>query len=127
VGSVMCLRDSSSRVATPSFERICETWYFAPASEISRREAISSFVRPRRIKWRTSRSRAVSWSGDRRFHIVALSCHARESDALVLSCANLGAAQFEGQGPSAFADDAGAVAGEDGDAVGHGWRVMGDG
>jgi len=56
---------ASSRVATPSFERICETWYFAPSSEMSRRWAISSFVKPWPRRARTSRSRGVRTSGGR--------------------------------------------------------------
>jgi len=79
----------SSRVATPNLDRICETWYFAPAMLMSSRRAISSLVRPSLRRSRTSRSRGVRSSARLRFQMAALLCHLFGRDSLVSSYANL--------------------------------------
>ena len=54
---------ASSRVATPSFERISETWNFAVRSVMSRPSAICALLAPARSNSSTSHSRGVRMSG----------------------------------------------------------------
>src|SRR5439155_5563016 len=69
--SPMATAAASSRVATPSFERICETWYFAPSSEMLRRWAISSFVKP----WPGGRGLRARVESERRVGAYSLADH----------------------------------------------------
>src|SRR5437899_6084164 len=104
-GSARLSAAASSRLSTSSFERICETWYFAPATVIPSRWAISSFVRPMRSRSRTSCSRRVSCSGDRRFHMMALSSLGTERHALVLSWVYLCEIRGQSQGVQRWPED----------------------
>src|SRR3989304_10293234 len=54
---------ASSRLLTPSFDRISETWYLAPSALIPSRPATCSLVRPSRSRSSTSDSRGVRISG----------------------------------------------------------------